>query len=91
MYFYVYKLSWGKSYYIGRRKSKVPPDKDTYKGSGYYCLFGVKYHPMVKTILSVHSTFEESAREEARLLSIHVGKNGCVNRKKSGCWKYGYV
>lgn len=92
MHFYVYKVSFGKCYYIGVRSSKVSPEEDTrYLGSGIFILYKVKYHPPVKEILSVHATKEEAQREESRLLVIHVGKSHCMNRKRTRCRKYAHV
>lgn len=92
MHHYVYRVSFGNSFYIGVRSSKKPPEEDTkYLGSGIFILFKIKYNSPVKVILSTHPSREAAEREESRLLVLHVGKGACMNRKKSRCRKYANV
>ena len=92
MHHYVYKVSFGKAFYLGVRSSKKTPDQDSkYIGSGCFILFTIKRYPAIKEILSVHETREDAEREESRLLTQFVGTLHCVNRKRTRCRKYSHV
>lgn len=90
-YHYVYRIDCGSSYYIGVRSSVKPPEQDRYMGSGMWCFCGIKYHPLVKIILSTHENREAAEREELRLLLKHINQNGCMNRRRSNQFKYADV
>jgi len=92
MHHYVYRVTFGRLYYIGVRSSKRRPEEDKrYVGSGHFILFHPKPCPPKKEILSEHETRDEAQREECRLLMEHIGQPGCMNRRYSFCFKYAHV
>ena len=79
-----------EQYYIGRRKSKVPPEEDTnYRGSSisWYRLLSkdIIKNVLVKTIISKDfKSFEELAEEESRLIKENIKDPLCMNSNIPG-------
>jgi len=86
-YVYYSYEEWGRGY-IGKRSSKVPPERDSYLGS----FKDETFHPTQKIILGVFSTAEEAFENEILLHNFYdVAKNPhFANQSKqtsSGfCW-----
>lgn len=82
MFHYVYKIAEGERYYFGVRSSKVPPEEDSYKGSGMAIICRVETTPRIKTIIATFLSRDEAEDAESALLHEHVGKSNCLNRKR---------
>lgn len=92
MHHYVYRTSMGKSFYIGCRSSKKPPEEDAkYLGSGMWILCSIHYVKPIKEILSIHENRELAEREESRLIVEHYGSIWCRNAKRTKCRRYSIV
>lgn len=90
MYYYTYKIvnKLNNNYYLGRRKSKVEPEKDMYFGSGLSLKAAIKKHGkdnFFKVILETYETFEELIEAEKKLITMDVIKeNNCYNQSLGG-------
>jgi hypothetical protein len=82
MHHYVYKITVGSGfYYLGVRSCKLPPEQDSYMGSGMAIICRMN-GSLSKEILGVFPSRDAAEDFESALLAAHVGLDRCLNRKK---------
>lgn len=88
MYYYLYKIVnlENQKYYIGRRQSKVEPEKDPYMGSGKLLKKSMKKGgSFKKIILSLYKTEEELIEAEKTAITEEmIASDMCYNISVGG-------
>lgn len=84
MYFYIYKMTHPetKEFYIGRRKSKVSPELDSYRGSSqtwYKTLSKEEIEYLEKEILEIFLSMEEMCISEEKYILENIKNPLCKN------------
>jgi group I intron endonuclease len=85
MYYYIYKITntMNENFYIGRRQSELPPELDSYFGSGKILNLAIKKYGkehFIKEILYTFDTEEELITAEKRLVNeAMVLRKDCYN------------
>lgn len=76
---YITRLKGSDKYYVGRHSSKKLPEKDNYIGSGKWVRSIKDRSKLEREILEFFNSEIDLKMAEARLLSEHIGKPGCMN------------
>lgn len=80
---YVYRLEDAKGhFYYGARTSQIEPERDSYLGSGHWCLWQKKNEPVTKAVLKAFPSRGEADREEALLIEEHISNPLCMNLRR---------